>query len=153
MDQTPPSRLSTSDQRATAQAFAQWLRDRMTERDYDLGPRGGGQRRLAEQTGLGTTTISRILRGDALNPDPDSLRKIATELALPFGQVLIRAGVLTADELDAVQHPPIGRPPITTDEAAADLDITDPLAVEMFEAGVRAARDLQRKRLARRRAD
>jgi transcriptional regulator with XRE-family HTH domain len=146
MEQTQPSRLSSSDRRATARALADWLRDRMIQRDYNLTARGGGQRRLSEQTGVSTASISRILNGEALNPDPESLRRIADVLALPFGDVLIRAGILTADELHAVHAQPSDRPPLTADQAAADLGIDDPLAIELYSAGVAAARDLQARR-------
>jgi transcriptional regulator with XRE-family HTH domain len=149
MEQTQPSRLSSDSDRApTAQAFADWLRARMQERGYDLSPKGGGQARLVRETGLGRTTISRILNGQPHVPDPDSLRKIAEVLALPFGTVLIRAGVLTENDLRAVQTaPPSDRPPLTTDQAADGLGLTDPIARQMHAAGVQAARDLQRQRL------
>lgn len=139
---TPP----TPDRHAPdrrAREFAAWLRTRMTARGYDLSQRGGGRRRLAEQTGLGTTTISRILRGDAYNPDPDSLRKIAETLSLPFGETLVRAGVLTPEELGTARSAPIDRPSITPEQAADDLGITDPMAVALFVAQVEAARQLQ----------
>jgi transcriptional regulator with XRE-family HTH domain len=120
----------------------------MLERDYDLSARGGGQRRLAEQTGLAPSAISRLLKGATLNPDPESLRLIADALALPFGTVLVHAGILTTDELTAVQaSPPSDRPPLTADEAADALGLTDPVARQMHAAGVQAARDLQRQRL------
>ena len=150
MEQTQPSRLSSSDNErgSIAQDFAAWLRARMQERGYDLSPKGGGQAKLVRETGLGRTTISRILNGHPHVPDPDSLRKIAEVLALPFGTVLIRAGVLTDDDLRAVQTaPPSDRPPLTTDQAADALGLTDPVARQMHAAGVQAARDLQRQRL------
>jgi transcriptional regulator with XRE-family HTH domain len=150
MEQTKPSRLSSDDaaRARTAQEFADWLTARMRERSYDLSPKGGGQARLVRETGLGRTTISRILNGHPHIPDPDSLRKIAEVLALPFGEVLIRAGVLTENDLRAYQTaPPSDRPPLTTDEAADALGLTDPVARQMHAAGVQAARDLQRQRL------
>jgi transcriptional regulator with XRE-family HTH domain len=142
MERTPPPRPA-NDRHNQAREFAAWLRDRMTSRGYDLSPRGGGRRRLAEQTGLGTTTISRILNGDAHNPDPDSLRRIAETLSLPFGETLIRAGVLTPEELGVAQSTPIDRPSITPEQAADDLGIVDPVAVRLFVAQVEAARQLQ----------
>jgi transcriptional regulator with XRE-family HTH domain len=154
MEQTQPSRLSSADRRATAQRFAAWLYDRMIERDYNLTARGGGQRRLAEQTGLSQATISRILTGTALNPDPENLRRIAETLGLPFPELLVRAGVLTADELNAAQAaPPIDRPPITPEDAARELGIVDPTAIRLFVAQVEAARAVQQERSDRKRAD
>lgn len=152
MEQTKPSRLSAEQRRATAARLAAWLYDRMIERDYDLSARGGGQRRLAEQAGISAATVSRILAGNALNPDPESLRRIADVLALPFGETLVRAGILTNDELAAVQAaPPMDRPPITPEEAARDLGIVDPMAVRMFVAQVEAARAAQQERSGRER--
>src|SRR5690348_2256972 len=90
MEQTQPSRLSSTARREHAAAFGRWLHDRMTERHYNLSSsRGGGQKKLADETGLSQATISRLLSGRALNPDPDSLRRIADQLALPFGDVLV----------------------------------------------------------------
>jgi transcriptional regulator with XRE-family HTH domain len=111
----------------------------MIERGYNLTARGGGQRRLAEKTGISPATVSRLLNGEALNPDPESLRAIADVLALPFGDVLIQFGVLTADELGAIHDSPVTvRPPITPEQAAAELGITDPAAVAVFTATVTA---------------
>lgn len=116
----------------------------MTERDY--GGRGG-QGRLARETGLAPSAISRILHGATLNPDPESLRLVADALALPFGTVLVHAGVLSADELAAAQTaPPMDRPPITPEEAARDLGIVDPVAVRLFVSTVEAARAAQNER-------
>lgn len=154
MEQTKPSRLSSAVRRQTAEDLGRWLRDRMIERDYDMGPRGGGQRRLAKQTGLAPSAISRLLAGTTLNPDPESLRLVADVLALPFGTVLVRAGILTTDELHAVQAaPPMDRPPITPEEAAEELGITDPVARRLFLANVEAARAAQQERSDRERAD
>lgn len=155
MEQTPPSRLSASDRHAAARAFGTWLSDRMRDRGYALPPQGrGGVRRLAEQAGLSPSVISTLLRGENPNPSPETLRAISTALGLPFPELLIRAGVITPDELRAVQDAAqTGHTPITTADAAASLDITDPLAREMFEAGVNAARDLQQRRLDRERAE
>lgn len=145
MEQTTPSRLSSAARRRQAEKFGRWLRDRMLERDY--GGRGG-QGKLATETGLSPSVISRILTGTTVNPDPESLRLIAGVLALPFGTVLVHAGILTLDELHAVQaSPPSDRPPLTVDEAADGLKLTDPVARQVHAAGVQAARDLQRQRL------
>lgn len=146
VEQTTPSRLSSTARRAQARAFGDWLRARMIERDYNLSARGGGQRRLAEQTGLSEAAISRLLNGETLTPDPESLRLIAAALALPLGPVLVQAGIITAEDLRAIQGAPSDRPPLTLEEAAADLDISDPVAYEVYASGVDAARRVQEKR-------
>lgn len=155
MEQTQPSRLSSSDRARGAKPFADWLTDRMRERGYALPPDGrGGVRRLAERAGVSPSVISTLLRGENPNPNPETLRSIAGVLGLPFPELLVRSGLITPEELHAVQSaPPSDRPPLTTEQAADALGLEDPLAREMFEASVTAARDLQRKRLDRERAD
>jgi transcriptional regulator with XRE-family HTH domain len=150
MEQTKPSRLSSAARHETAESFGRWLRDRMSERDY--GGRGG-QARLSTETGLAPSVISRLLKGTTLNPDPESLRLVSEVLALPFAEVLIRAGTLTEDDLRRVNAaPPMDRPPITPEEAARDLGIVDPIAVRLFVANVEAARAAQQERSDRERA-
>lgn len=157
MERTPPPSPTAAERRDQTRAFGQWLRDRLTERDYVLGTgrAAGGQRKLARQTGLSFSAISRLLAGETLNPDPDSLRRIAEATALPFGELLTRAGVLRPDELRAFQRGrPADAPPLTPEQAAADLGIVDPVAVQMFVANVEAARAAQKQqRSDRERAD
>lgn len=146
MAQTQPSRLSSADRRAAA--FGDWLREELTRRGYDLSTRGGGQKRLARESGISPSSISRLINGTARNPDPDTLKSLARALALPLGEILVRAGTLTRDELAAIQSTTvIDRPPITPEEAAADLGITDDDALVLYEAGISAAREVQRRRL------
>lgn len=142
MEQTQPSRLSSSDRQPTAQTFADWLTALMRERGYALPPNGrGGVRRLAEQAGVSPSVISTLLRGENPNPQPESLRLIAAALRVPFGETLIRAGVLTPAELQDVQTVPVtDRPPITPEQAAEDLGFTDPTEVQLLTAYVNALR-------------
>lgn len=148
MEQTQPSRLSAADRARTAQAFADWLTDRMRDRGYALPPHGrGGVRRLAERAGISPSVVSTLLRGENPNPSPESLRLIAAALQLRFGEVLIRAGVLTPGELAEVQSTDAapagaeGRPPLTPEEIAASQGITDPTKVSVLAATIRALQD------------
>lgn len=149
MEQTQPSRLSDADRRAAVRAAGKWLADRMRDRGYAMPPHGrGGVRRLAEHVGAAPSVISLLLRGETLNPSPDTLRNIASTLGLPFTELLVRFAVLTPEDLrHLTATPPSDRPPLTTDQAADALGITEPVARQMHAAGVEAARDLQRQRL------
>lgn len=130
MENTPPD---------APRQFADWLRERLIRRGYNLSLRGGGQRRFAADAGLSPTSVSRLLRGEA-NPDADSLRAVADTLGTPFAEVLLRAGVLTPDDLDAVRHRDTDQPHLTPEQAAAELGITDPQAVSVFVATTTALR-------------
>jgi transcriptional regulator with XRE-family HTH domain len=149
MEQTQPSRLSDADRRAAVRAAGKWLADRMRDRGYAMPPHGrGGVRRLAEHVGAAPSVISLLLRGETLNPSPDTLRNIASTLGLPFTELLVRFAVLTPDDLRHIAgNPPVGSPPITIETAAAGLNIDtdDPVGMGMFEGAVNAVRDLQNR--------
>lgn len=68
-----------------------WLVGILTEQDYDVkSPRGGGRARLAQETGIAPSTISRIMSGQA--PDYESQVRLSRHLGLSLGEFLIRTG-------------------------------------------------------------
>lgn len=122
----------------TRAAFAAWLHDQLTARGYDLsGPRSGGKTRFAEHSGLSPSTVTRLLKGDRV-ADIDVFRRLAAFLRVPYGEVLVRAGVISADELGAIQNPDTGPRRITPEQAAAELGIVDDHARHAFVAMVNA---------------
>lgn len=123
----------------SAQRFAAWLRDQLTVRGYNLSARGGGQRRFAKDSGITPSTVSRVLSGEG-STDTRTLERIATALNLSLAEVMVRAGVLTPADLQAVTHRDPTRPPMTPDEAADELGITDPHARRVFTATINALR-------------
>jgi transcriptional regulator with XRE-family HTH domain len=125
-------RTSPTDEQARAD-FAQWLRQQLESRGFDLGMRGGGQSRFAEESGIGRATISRILSGQGAT-DTAVLARLADALHIPLGEVLVRAGILNPSELSAVNQPPAGGRRITPDQAADELGITDPHQRRLFLA-------------------
>lgn len=118
-------------------ALAAWLRDTLTARGYDLSARGGGRTRFAAEAGLGRATVSRILSGHGA-ADIRVLTQISEALSEPLGPILVRAGLLTPNDLAAVQAPPRNSHRLTPDQAADALGITDPVRREVFTAQVRA---------------
>ncbi|KUN96166.1 helix-turn-helix domain-containing protein [Streptomyces caeruleatus] len=119
--------------KATPEEFAAWLRDQLERRGYDLRPRGGGQTRFATDSGIGTGTISRMLNAKQGAQDIRVLELLATALGLQLSEVLVAAGILSRDELAAVQHQgPRPGGPLTPEQAAAEMGINDPDDVEMF---------------------
>ncbi|MEV4036404.1 helix-turn-helix domain-containing protein [Streptomyces umbrinus] len=126
---------------ATPQQFAEWLRQQLTRRGYDLRPRGGGQTRFADDSGIGRATISRLLSGQAGATDTRVLALLAEALHVPLGEVLVQAGVLSPQELGAVRQPTQGSRRITPEQAADELGIQDEQARRLF---VNMAETLQR---------
>ncbi|MCX5266051.1 helix-turn-helix transcriptional regulator [Streptomyces sp. NBC_00199] len=112
--------------------FARWLRTRLEERGYDLGMRGGGQTRFAEDSGISRPTVSRMLNGTQGSTDTRTLELLADALKVPFVEVLVRAGVLTSDEAATVRNPQTAGQQLTPEQAADELGITDPQARALF---------------------
>ena len=128
MDRSNPPR---NNDRATPEEFADWLRDQLERRGYDLRPRGGGQTRFAADSGIGQASISRMLRGQGM-PDTRNLEVLAETLDLPLAEVLVAAGILTRDVLFAIRQQTPRTDPLTPEAAAEELGITDPQGVELF---------------------
>jgi hypothetical protein len=63
--------------------------------------------------------------------DTRILRTLAEAIDVPYPEVLVRAGVLTPEELAAVQQP-VTSPRITPEQAADQLGITDPAERKVF---------------------
>lgn len=117
--------------RATPAQFAAWLREQLVTRGYDLRPRGGGQTKFADDSGIGRATISRILGGHGAT-DTRVLALLADSLRMPLSDVLVRAGILDPAELNAVQNPSATERRITPEQAANELGIKDEQARRVF---------------------
>lgn len=118
--------------------LATWLHAQLSARGYDLSTRGGARTRFADDSGIGRATISRILNGQGAT-DIRVLTQLAAALGTPLGTVLIIAGLVTPDDLQAIQHPhPNPEQRITPEQAADRLGITDPTQRAVFLASVAA---------------
>ena len=125
-------------QRTQQQQFGDWLRQRLIAKGYNMAPRGGGQGRFAADAGIPPASLSRLLRGEGV-PDIRTLIQLADALGEPLPDILVRSGAVPAEQLAGVQHPARERP-ITPEEAAAELGITDPTRVAAFVTMVDAFR-------------
>jgi transcriptional regulator with XRE-family HTH domain len=129
------SKLDTTNEDARASAeFGRWLTRLLEAKGYNLsGPRSGGRTAFAEDSGLSASTVSRLLRGE-MPTDTRILRTLAEAIDVPYPEVLVRAGVMTSEELAAIQdrrRPAPGRR-LTPEEAADELGITDPAERKVF---------------------
>ncbi|MFD7897482.1 helix-turn-helix domain-containing protein [Streptomyces sp. NPDC059568] len=71
----------------------------MRRRGYDIdSPRGGGKSKLADDAGVHRAAVSRLLQRQSM-PDLETMRRLATVLAVPLRDMLIRSGRLSADDL------------------------------------------------------
>jgi len=122
--------------------FAAWMRDQLTRRGYDLGLRGGGRNRFATDAGISPSTVGRLLRGEGAT-DTGSLARIAETLDVPLTEVLVRAGVLSADDIATYArrhgHRDVSQP-LTPEQAADELGFTDPTRRALYLATVETLR-------------
>jgi transcriptional regulator with XRE-family HTH domain len=117
----------------SAYDFATWLTQRLEAKGYNLsGPRSGGRTAFAEDSGISPSTVTRLLRGE-MPTDTRILRTLADAVGVPYPEVLVRAGVMTPEELADIQErrPAPGRR-MTPEEAADELGITDPAERKVF---------------------
>ncbi|MFD5873749.1 helix-turn-helix domain-containing protein [Streptomyces sp. NPDC060322] len=109
-----------------AQTFADWLHEQLTAKNYDLsGARSGGKSRFAEDSGISPSTVGRLLEGKRVT-DMDVLARLAENLGVTLGTVLLRAGIVSTADLVAIQEPETGPDAMTPEQAATALKITDP---------------------------
>jgi transcriptional regulator with XRE-family HTH domain len=139
MEQTTPPRLPSPN--PVPPACGPGLEDQLWRAGYNMAPRGGGQRAFATDAGITPSVLSRLLRGEH-RPEPDTLRRIAETLGIPVAEMFVRAGLLTPDDLAAVQDrtPTTLAIPPTPEQAVADLGITDPAAAAAIIAAIEAVR-------------
>lgn len=79
--------------------FAVWIEGLMRRRGYDIdSPRGGGKSKLADDAGVHRAAVSRLLQRQSM-PDLETMRRLATVLAVPLRDMLIRSGRLSEDDL------------------------------------------------------
>ncbi|MFD5230983.1 helix-turn-helix domain-containing protein [Streptomyces qaidamensis] len=126
-------RDTTTEAARSSAEFGRWLTQRLEAKGYNLsGPRSGGRTAFAEDSGISPSTVTRLLRGE-MPTDTRILRTLAESIDVPYPEVLVRAGVMTPDELAAIQErrPAPGRR-MTPEEAADELGITDPAERKVF---------------------
>lgn len=92
----------------------------------------GAQGRFARDAGMPGGNLSRLLRGIGGTPDISTLQPVAETLNVPLIEVLVRASVLTQEDVDALNGPKVDPAPITTERAATELGITSTEGVQAF---------------------
>lgn len=117
---------------STVEAFAELVAHHAIKAGYDLSsPRSGGRMKLADDTGLSPSTVSRMLSGKTI-PDAYSLEALGDAIDVPVTHLLEAAGYVSPGALTGGE--PLPERPLTVKEAAGRLGITKPLNVALLEA-------------------
>lgn len=116
--------------------FGRFVSRAAREAGYDIdSPRGGGKKALAEDAGMSQSSVSRMLAGLTI-PDPRYFEPLAQAVHVDLRQVLVEAGVISEQALDAAAAAMADREPLTAEQAADRLGITIPTNVQLFVAMV-----------------
>lgn len=114
-----------------AQRFGRIVADAAREAGYNIdSERGGGRTALARDTGMGASSVGRMLAGTSL-PDPRFYKDIAAAVRIPLRDLLVEADIIPADALPEHQQHRVASP-VTPEDAARELGITDPADRELF---------------------
>jgi transcriptional regulator with XRE-family HTH domain len=128
-----------------AARFGEWLSERLHGLGYDLGQRGGGRARFAEVSGVSAATIGRAVAGKKI-PEPKLLKLMAPALGMSFGDLLVRAGVTTEEEVKQAAGAESFPRHVTPEEAATLLGLTDVNARQLFVVFTSELQRQQRER-------
>lgn len=93
---------------------------------------------LARAAGVSHANLGKWIANTA-NPTVESLRKIAPLLGVRLGDLMIRAGLATREELGTVGAPPPPGPPLTIAERTIRSRILDPRNDERYKRSFHAA--------------
>lgn len=91
----------------------------------------GGRARLARDTGITDSTISRMLKGQSI-PEVAFFEPLAKALDLSVLDLLVAAGIVSGPSLSETHPSRVRSVPTTPEEAADALGITSREGVEMF---------------------
>lgn len=117
---------------SAVERFTDLVRAQATKAGYDFsGPRSGGRKALAETTGMSHASVCRMINGRTI-PAPEFFESIAHAIDIHVGHLFELAGIVSPGVLTGGQPPePL---PLTVQQAAAQLGISDPLRVALLEA-------------------
>lgn len=115
----------------TAEAFAELITHHAIKAGYDLsGPRSGGKKALADDTGISHASICRMLNGQVV-PSAYSLERLSDAIDVPVAHLLEAAGIFSPGSLTGGQPIP---EPVTVKGVAASLGVRKPLNIKVLEA-------------------
>ncbi|MFB7285497.1 helix-turn-helix domain-containing protein [Actinacidiphila glaucinigra] len=103
----------------------------------------GAGARLARDTGITESSVSRMLRGEKI-PEVRFFEPLATAIGISVRDLLIESGTVSAASLTESDPSQVrSSTSVTPDDAAAQWGITDPVNVEMLRAVVERLRRTQ----------
>lgn len=133
---TPPGRLTR------AQRFAAVVVPAAKAAGYT---EYGAGARLARDTGMSPSSVSRMMSGQAI-PDSRYWEPIAKAIGMSLQELMVEAELISPESLQALSETDpsqVRSRPITPEEAADRLGLTDSVAREMFFATLERLKRIQ----------
>ncbi|GGX02276.1 helix-turn-helix domain-containing protein [Streptomyces chryseus] len=105
----------------------------------------GAGARLARDTGMSESSVSRLLKGQAV-PDSEFWEPLARAIDMSLRDLMVDGGLISPESLQALSETDrsqVRSRSITPAEAADGLGFTDPVAREMFYGTIERLKRLQ----------
>lgn len=121
-----------------AKKFARWFNEIARAQGFRLdGQRPGGKSQLADQIGVGKSTITRWLDGDT-EPKPEHYEAIARTVGVRMDEFVAESGLFSVEDPTETDTTEVRFRPITPTQAVGEL--VDKLGIDDpdFEAAIRA---------------
>lgn len=129
---------------SAAERFGAWFRAQALRCGYDLTPKSGGRAALAVATGMSASSVGRTLEGRTL-PLPSQFEAIARVFNVPVRDVLVEAGIITAESWTEQPTDTVRSHPIPLEQTLEQLGVTDPRLRALLLANVEQAIELSRR--------
>lgn len=129
---------------AAAQAFARFLTEAAAKAGYDVTSGAGGRKRLAADSGMSASAISRTLDGKTL-PRPSQMEGLAKAVNVDIQTMLVRGNVISGESWNDPNEPHVRSASLTPEDAADSWGITDPMIRKMLISNIQQAIRLQRE--------
>jgi transcriptional regulator with XRE-family HTH domain len=116
------------------QSLAAYVREAALHAGYDIdSPRGGGKTKLATDSGMSLTTLSRLLSGERM-PDARYFAGLAKALGVPLTELLVRSGIIPEENLTQEYLQSVRSRSLTPGDVANNWGIYDPEGRELVRA-------------------
>ncbi|MFJ6014542.1 multiprotein-bridging factor 1 family protein [Streptomyces sp. NPDC092952] len=128
--------------RDAAATFASFITQAAMKAGYDIRPRAGGRKQLAEATGISVSAIGRTLDGKTL-PLPSQMEHLAKAVGVPVLEMLVRGGVISGEHLNKSPDRHVASASLTPEAAADAWGITNPIVRKVLLGQIEQAILLQ----------
>jgi hypothetical protein len=133
-----------AERRARAQGVGEYFTRAAVAAGYDVRPRAGGRKRLADDLVLSLTTVTRTLDGETM-PLPSQLIKWARVLELDYQTMLVESGLLPPESAPAARIREVPSAPLAPEQALDAWGVTDPQIRELLLSNIQTGLAMQQK--------